>query len=75
VFLCALLFALLHTPNARLMLLCFAAELWWARCFMRDRAVVPVALAHAICALLLQAGLSGGWLRSLEVSARYFLAP
>ncbi|HET7359747.1 MAG TPA: CPBP family intramembrane glutamic endopeptidase [Rhodanobacteraceae bacterium] len=71
----ALLFALLHTPNARLMLLCFGAELWWAWCFRRGRAVLPIAAAHAACALLLQATLAGGWLRSLEVGARYFLAP
>lgn len=75
VFVCAMVFALLHTPNAQLMLACFAVELWWGWCFLRGRALLPVAVAHASCALLLQAGLAGGWLRSLEVSARYFLAP
>ena len=75
VFACAVVFALLHTPNGQLMLLCFLAELWWGRCFLRGRALLPVAVAHAACALLLQATLAGGWLRSLEVSARYFLAP
>ncbi len=75
VFACAIVFALLHTPNAQLMLLCFLAELWWGWCFLRSRVLLPVAVAHAACALLLQATLAGGWLRSLEVSARYFLAP
>jgi hypothetical protein len=75
VFVCAIVFGLLHTPNAQLMLLCFVAELWWGWCFLRSRALLPVAVAHAACALLLQATLAGGWLRSLEVSARYFLGP
>jgi hypothetical protein len=69
----ALLFALLHTPNGRLMQLCLLAELWWGWCFLRRRRLLPVALAHALCALLAEAGLAGGLLRSLEVSARFFL--
>lgn len=70
---CALLFALMHTPNARLMVLCLAAEAWWGIVFLRRRALLPIALAHAFFALALQAGLAGGWLRSLEVGARYFM--
>ncbi|WP_188792279.1 CPBP family intramembrane glutamic endopeptidase [Dyella nitratireducens] len=70
----ALVFALLHTPNAALMQLCFVGELWWAWCFLRSRSVLPVALSHAICALLVESALAGGpLLRSLEVSARFFL--
>jgi hypothetical protein len=70
----ALVFALLHTPNGMLMQLCFVGELWWAWCFMRSRSVLPIALAHAVCALLVESGLAGGaLLRSLEVSARFFL--
>lgn len=68
----ALVFALLHTPNGMLMQLCFVSELWWAWCFLRSRSVLPVALAHAACALLVESGLSGGLVRSLEVSARFF---
>lgn len=73
VFGAALLFALMHVPNGALMQLCFLAELWWAACFVRQRAILPVALAHASCALLVGAGLVGSGLRSLEVSARFFL--
>ncbi|MGA0585573.1 type II CAAX prenyl endopeptidase Rce1 family protein [Dyella sp. KRB-257] len=69
----AALFALLHVPNGALMQLCFLAELWWAWCFTRQRALLPIALAHAACALLVGAGLVGNGLRSLEVSARFFL--
>lgn len=68
----ATLFALLHTPNGALMQLCLLAECWWAWYFLRRRSLLPIAAAHAACALLVQAGLSGGLLRSLEVSARFF---
>lgn len=71
VLLTALAFALLHTPNGLLMQLCFVAELGWAWWFFQRRALLPVALAHAVAAVVLQAGLAGGILRSLEVSARY----
>ncbi len=73
VLLTALAFALMHTPNGALMQLCLLAELWWAWCFRRTRALLPVAVAHTACALLVEAGLVGGLLRSLEVSARFFL--
>jgi hypothetical protein len=69
----AVLFALLHTPNGMLMQLCFVAELWWAWCFLRSRSVLPIGLAHAACALLVESGLVGSLVRSLEVSARFFL--
>jgi hypothetical protein len=68
----ATVFALLHTPNGMLMQCCFVAELWWAWCFQRSRSVLPIGLAHAACALLVEAGLIGGLMRSLEVSARFF---
>lgn len=71
VLLTALAFALLHTPNGLLMQLCFVAELGWAWWYLHHRALLPVALAHASSALLLQACLTGGILRSLEVSARF----
>ncbi|NID14049.1 CPBP family glutamic-type intramembrane protease [Luteibacter yeojuensis] len=67
----ALAFALLHTPNGLLMQLCFVAELGWAWWYFHRRALLPVAVAHAASAVLLQAGLAGGLLRSLEVSARF----
>ena len=69
----ALVFALMHTPNGALMQLCLLAELWWAWCFRRSRALLPIAVAHTACALLVEAGLVGSLLRSLEVSARFFL--
>ena len=73
VLLAALAFALLHTPNGGLMTLCFLSELYWAWCFARSRALLPIALAHAISALIVGAGLAGTpWLRSLEVSTRFF---
>lgn len=69
----ATLFGLLHTPNGSLMQLCFAAELWWAWRFLKSPCLLPIAVAHATCALLVESGLTGHMLRSLEVSARFFL--
>lgn len=71
VLLTALAFALLHTPNGLLMQLCFVAELGWAWWYFHRRSLLPVAIAHAASAVVLQAGLAGGMLRSLEVSARF----
>lgn len=67
------LFGLLHTPNGSLMQLCMLAELWWAWCFLRSPRLIPIAIAHATTALLVESGLTGHLLRSLEVSARFFL--
>lgn len=69
----ASLFGLLHTPNGSLMQLCALAELWWAWSFMRSPRLIPIAVAHAASALLVESGLTGHLLRSLEVSARFFL--
>lgn len=71
VLLTAFAFALLHTPNGLLMQLCFVAELGWAWWYLHHRSLLPVAVAHAASAVVLQAGLAGGLLRSLEVSARF----
>ena len=68
----ATLFALGHTPNSALMLLAFAAGLWWSAWFLRRGALLPVVLAHALAGTLLQAIASNeGWLRSLAIGARY----
>jgi Type II CAAX prenyl endopeptidase Rce1-like len=73
IILTASLFGLLHTPNGSLMQLCALAELWWAWSFMRSPRLIPIAVAHAASALLVESGLTGHLLRSLEVSARFFL--
>jgi hypothetical protein len=69
----AFLFALLHTPNAALMQATFVGGLIWATCWQFDRVLLPIALSHAASALLLTALLPPTFLRSAEVSARYFL--
>lgn len=71
VLLTALAFALLHTPNGLLMQLCFVAELGWAWWYLHHRSLLPVAFAHAGAAIIMQACMAGGVLRSLEVSARF----
>lgn len=68
----ALGFALLHTPNADLMLATFLGGLCWCALFLRERALLPLALSHAVSALLLIALTPPDWLYSAEVSARFF---
>jgi membrane protease YdiL (CAAX protease family) len=72
VYLSALAFALLHTPNASLMLATFVGGLCWCALYLRERALLPLALSHAASALLLLALLPPDLLLSAEVSARFF---
>jgi len=72
VLLTATIFALMHAPNTSLMLLTFLAGLLWTGWFLRQRALLPVAIAHAVGALLLLGIASQqGWLHSLAIGARY----
>ena len=73
VYLSALGFALMHTPNAALMLATFAGGLAWCAIYLRYRALLPLALSHAASALLLVMLLPPDILRSAEVSVRFFL--
>jgi hypothetical protein len=68
----ALGFALMHTPNAGLMLATFFGGLCWCALYMRERALLPLAFSHAASALVLIALLPPDWLYSAEVSARFF---
>ncbi|HET8940989.1 MAG TPA: CPBP family intramembrane glutamic endopeptidase, partial [Rudaea sp.] len=72
VYLGALGFALLHTPNATLMLATFCAGACWCALYLRERALLPLAVSHAASALLLMTLLPPEILRSAEVSARFF---
>lgn len=72
IYLGALTFALMHTPNASLMLATFAGGLCWCTLYLRERALLPLAVSHAASALLLIALLPQDWLYSAEVSARFF---
>jgi len=66
-------FALLHAPNAALMLATFCGGLIWSAQWLRERSLVPIALSHATAALILGSGLPPAVLRSAEVSLRYYL--
>jgi hypothetical protein len=68
----ALGFALLHTPNAALMLATFVGGLCWCAIYLRHRALLPVAFSHAASAIILSALLPADILLSAEVSARFF---
>jgi membrane protease YdiL (CAAX protease family) len=69
----ALIFSLLHTPNAMLMQLTFVGGLIWVWNWQRHRALLANIVAHAACGLLLATSLPRDWLHSAEVSARFFL--
>lgn len=69
----ATLFALLHAPNATLMLATFAGGLIWSTTWLQQRSLLPQAVSHVAAAVLLTTGLPPEWLRSAEVSLRYFL--
>lgn len=68
----ALCFALLHTPNAALMVATFIGGLCWCTIYLRHRALLPLAVSHASSALLLSSLLPTDILHSAEVSARFF---
>ena len=68
----ALGFALMHTPNAALMLATMLGGLCWCALYLRERALLPLAFSHAASALLLLALLPTDILASAEVSARFF---
>lgn len=72
VYLGALGFALMHAPNAALMLATFAGGLCWCAIYLRYRALLPLALSHTACALSLVVLLPADILRSAEVSVRFF---
>ncbi len=72
IYLGALTFALMHTPNASLMLATFAGGLCWCTLYLRERALLPLAVSHATSALILIALLPQDWMYSAEVSARFF---
>jgi membrane protease YdiL (CAAX protease family) len=71
-YLSALAFALLHTPNATLMIATFIGGLCWCALYLRERALLPLAFSHAASALILIALLPPDILLSAEVSARFF---
>ena len=68
----ALGFALMHAPNAALMLATMLGGLCWCSVYLRERALLPLAFSHAASALLLLALLPADILASAEVSARFF---
>jgi hypothetical protein len=69
------LFAALHTPNFALMVATFAAGTVWAALGLRHRALLPLALVHALAGLALVWAAPPWLLRSAEIGGRYLMAP
>jgi hypothetical protein len=72
IYLGALGFAFLHSPNAALMIVTFAGGLCWCALYLRERALLPLAVSHALSALILLALVPRDILHSAEVSVRFF---
>lgn len=75
VVLAAGIFALLHLPNPFLLLLTFGGALLWCWVFSRHPNLLPLALSHSLCTLLILASLSGRLTGSLRVGYSYLLLP
>lgn len=70
-----LIFALLHAPNFALMLFTALAGTAWAWLGLQRRALLPLAVSHAVLGSALPL-LAPDWLlRSAEIGGRYLMAP
>jgi hypothetical protein len=68
----AVLFALMHLPNAALMLLTFAGGWVWCRAFDRAPNLLVIAVSHALAALAAGQWLPDTVIRGLRVGPGYF---
>jgi hypothetical protein len=68
----ALLFALMHLPNAGLMLLTFAGGWVWCRAFDRAPNLLVIAVSHALAALAADQWLPDTFIRGLRVGPGFF---
>jgi len=73
VLLSACLFALLHTPNFMLMLLCFAGAIFWCGHYAKHRRLLPLILSHAFLGFLCVSVIPTSVLRSADIGFSYFL--
>lgn len=69
----AFFFALLHTPNFMLMLLCFAGALFWCGHYAKYRRLLPLILSHAFLGFLCVNVIPMSVLRSADIGVSYFL--
>jgi len=68
----AMLFALLHLPNANLALLTLLGGALWAAIYQRSPNLPALALSQSVLSLLLSLSLPASWLNSLRVGLKYF---
>jgi len=73
VLLSALLFALLHTPNFILMLLCFVGALFWCGHYVKYRRLLPLIFSHAFLGFLCVSVIPTSVLRSADIGVVFFL--
>lgn len=72
---CGVVFGLLHAPNFALMLFTFVGGTAWSAMGQRHRALLPLAVSHAILGLWLMYVAPSWLLRSAEIGGRYLMLP
>ena len=68
----ALLFALLHLPNANLALLTLLGGVLWGALYQRIPNLFALALSQSVLSILLAVSLPASWLNGLRVGLKYF---
>jgi hypothetical protein len=66
------MFALWHTPNGTLMLLCFCAALFWCWHYLRHGQLLPLVLSHALLGWVCTGAMPETLLRSANVGVGFF---
>lgn len=72
---CGTLFALMHAPNFALMLFTLVAGSAWAWLGQRHRALLPLAVSHAMLGVWVMQVAPSWLLRSAEVGGRFLMPP
>lgn len=70
-----IVFGLLHAPNFGLMVFTFVGGSVWAWLGQRNRALLPLAVSHAVMGVWLVHVAPHWLLRSAEIGGRYLMAP
>lgn len=71
----ALIFSALHLPNPFLLVVTFCGALLWCWIYSRHPNLLPLALSHSLCSLMILASLSKDLTGSLRVGYSYLLLP